>query len=167
MDPDALRLERGGPEHLAAVAALEESCFPAPRRWSRQAWADDLAAQDRIVLVGRLPDDDTLALALSVHVVADVADLDRIMVRPALRDRGLAGRGLECAMSLAARRGAERMLLEVAADNRAALALYHRCGFGEIARRAHYYPSDAEHPGGTDALVLSADLADDREENHV
>ena len=45
------------------------------------------------------------------------------------------------------RRGA-RMLLEVRADNTAALAFYAAEGFVEIARRRRYYRD------GTDAVVL-------------
>ena len=44
--------------------------------------------------------------------------------------------------------GAERMLLEVAADNPGALAFYGAAGFVEIARRRRYYR------GGADAVVL-------------
>ena len=40
------------------------------------------------------------------------------------------------------------MLLEVAADNDAAQALYASAGFVEIARRPGYYP------GGRDAVVM-------------
>jgi ribosomal protein S18 acetylase RimI-like enzyme len=45
------------------------------------------------------------------------------------------------------------VLLEVAADNSAALALYSRAGFRVISRRADYYGH------GRDAVVLSCPLA--------
>lgn len=44
------------------------------------------------------------------------------------------------------------MLLEVAADNGAALGLYASLGFATINRRARYYT------GGVDALVMELDI---------
>ena len=44
------------------------------------------------------------------------------------------------------------MLLEVAADNEPAVALYTAAGFGPLSRRRAYYPN------GVDALVLSRKL---------
>ncbi len=56
-------------------------------------------------------------------------------------------------MALAAGAGAAVMLLEVAADNSAAAALYARAGFGQAGRRPRYYPD------GTDALLLRVELS--------
>ena len=53
-------------------------------------------------------------------------------------------------------RGAERVILEVRADNDAARALYAGAGFTTLQTRRGYYP------GGVDALVLALDLGDDR-----
>lgn len=50
----------------------------------------------------------------------------------------------------------KRLFLEVAEDNRAALALYRSLGFSEVGRRKRYY----ERPGAAavDALVLALAL---------
>ncbi|MFP4275098.1 MAG: GNAT family N-acetyltransferase, partial [Paracoccaceae bacterium] len=53
-------------------------------------------------------------------------------------------------------RQAERAFLEVAADNRAALALYRAAGWAEAARRAGYYTRAGALP--EDALLLCRDL---------
>lgn len=110
------------------------------------------------------------AVADFSHVI-DSCDLDRIMVVPAARGAGMAGRLLRHGMGWAARRGARQILLEVRPDNLAALALYRSHGFDQIARRNHYYGT------GEDALVMSASLescaedttstAGSNEERHV
>jgi ribosomal-protein-alanine N-acetyltransferase len=46
---------------------------------------------------------------------------------------------LAAGLNEAASRGSARLILEVAADNAAALALYRAAGFTEIGRRADYY----------------------------
>jgi [ribosomal protein S18]-alanine N-acetyltransferase len=56
---------------------------------------------------------------------------------------------LEAVMKEAKRRGAGRLLLEVRADNEAALALYMGHRFEQISRRRGYY-----NAGRVDALVL-------------
>jgi [ribosomal protein S18]-alanine N-acetyltransferase len=47
------------------------------------------------------------------------------------------------------------MLLEVAAGNAPARALYAAAGFAEVGKRRRYYPD------GSDALVLAAALVPD------
>ncbi len=81
-------------------------------------------------------------------MLGDVADLDRIAVLPFARRRGLAGELLEQLIEAAGGHGAERMLLEVAADNEAAIGLYESYGFTTISTRKGYYP------GGVDALIM-------------
>lgn len=128
-----------------ALVALEQAAFGA-EAWSASGLADELGRADRIVLV----DADVHAVTgyVDVSVAADVADLLRVAVDPSARRRGLATTLLGAATAEAVGRGAERMLLEVAADNEPALALYRRRGFVELVRRRGYYA------GGRDAVVM-------------
>lgn len=88
-----------------------------------------------------------------IRVVADEAEILTLAVRPAARRGGVGGRLVEAAVVRAAALGAERMFLEVAADNVAARALYARMGFAEAGRRRGYYArSDGSHE---DALILA------------
>ncbi len=80
--------------------------------------------------------------------LGDVADLQRIAVRPEHRRSGLARDLLATAAEEAIGAGAERMLLEVGAGNAGALAFYASEGFVEISRRRHYYRD------GSDAVVM-------------
>lgn len=84
--------------------------------------------------------------------VGESADISRIAVRHSNRRRGVATRLLDRLLDEAARRGCERALLEVAADNEAALGLYAAGGFVEIARRPRYYRGDV------DAVVMELQL---------
>lgn len=81
-------------------------------------------------------------------LVVDEAELLRIGVRPQARRRGLAAGLLDDALCAIKERGLTVVRLEVRADNRAALALYRRFDFVEVARRKSYYPD------GADAVML-------------
>ena len=69
---------------------------------------------------------------------------------------GLASRLLTSALQDLAGEGVEEVILEVAVDNIAALALYKRSGFIEAARRAGYY---RRSNGTVDAIVMRRNLA--------
>ena len=59
---------------------------------------------------------------------------------------------IEAGIDWAAEQCADRMLLEVEHDNAPAVALYHRLGFAELARRNDYYGA------GRHALVMQKEL---------
>ncbi len=134
----------------AELATLDAVCFPRKQQWSHTLWAGELIASDRVLLDERR--DGTLIGVVSVQVVADTADLLRIMVDPSCRGAGVATGLLHRAIAVAAERGATRMLLEVQQDNAAAFALYERAGFVPIAERRDYYGP------GLHATVMEADL---------
>ena len=137
------------PTEVTAVTAIDLACF------GREAWTEELvraAIEDarRTVLIDELE-------AYGVTSIADdVADLERIAVMPSRRRQGVARRLLDALCAAAHAQGASRMLLEVAADNDAALAFYETYGFTTISRRAGYYR------GGVDALVMQLELEEAR-----
>lgn len=158
----AVTVRHAGPADLDQVMEIERECFGDWRKgqrraWSPTAWRADLdatrapgATTGRIVLLGC---QGSRAVAVAdFHHLAEVCDLDRIMVRRADRRTGVAGRLLEAGMEWARGRGAERLMLEVHDDNVEALRLYRSHGFSTIGRRAGYYGP------GQDALVMSAPL---------
>ena len=69
-------------------------------------------------------------------VAADEAEILTIAVDPALRRTGIAARLLRALHSELAQEGIGRVYLEVAADNTAALSLYRRFGFIDLAKTA-------------------------------
>ncbi len=138
-------IRRATEADVATIARIEVECF-GTEAWSEQLVREQLVADHHVVLVGH-------AIAYGVvSWLGDVADLDRIAVLPFARRRGIAGDLLEQLIEAARGLGAERMLLEVAADNDAATGLYRSYGFTTITTRTGYYPA------GTDALVMQLDL---------
>jgi len=91
-----------------------------------------------------------------IRIVADEGELLTIASDPELRRQGIGRALLAEAESVAHAQGAARMMLEVACDNAAALALYARAGYCQSACRKRYYA----RPDGrrADALILEKDL---------
>jgi ribosomal-protein-alanine N-acetyltransferase len=138
------------PEDAAAIAAVERLAF-ADGAWSSELVDLELTAPGRVVIVA-VPDDVLVGYA-SAAVIADVADLTRIAVVPDARRAGVARDLLADLLDEVGRRGATRMMLEVADSNAPALGLYAGRGFAEIARRRHYYGRDR------DAVVMERLIA--------
>ncbi len=134
-------------DDLEPILALERDGFAATQQWSRDSWAAELAPPDQLVLCSKSLEGELLGVA-TFTCVEDTADLNRVVVHPGARGRGigtlLVRAGLEWAEAL----GATRMLLEVRTDNASAVSLYRRLGFDQISHRANYYGP------GSDALVM-------------
>ncbi|KRE62073.1 ribosomal protein S18-alanine N-acetyltransferase [Nostocoides sp. Soil756] len=137
---------------VEALAALERDLFP-DDAWSVPSWWAELAGRPRRDYVV-LTDEAGIAGYGGLDHGGEVSDVMTVAVAPRRRGGGL-GRLLLGELERRARhRGAAHVLLEVRADNEAALALYRRSGFVEIARRRGYY-----QPGAVDALVLRKTLS--------
>lgn len=135
---------------VPAVASLEERCL------GHDAWSQGLVHAG---IAGEVPTVTYLVAEIDGEVVGhavcssagDIAELQRIAVDEGRRRQGVATKLLAEAV-LAAADTADRMLLEVRADNRVALAFYARERFVEIDRRPRYYADGAE------AVVLRRSL---------
>ena len=137
------------PAHAAALAAIHAACFPPAERWDEAAFATLLRAPGAFALI------DPEGCCVLARVAADEAEILTLAVAPARRRQGRGASLLRSALRRMAAGGARAVFLEVAADNRPALALYAREAFHEVGRRAGYYP------GGIDALVLRRATLDD------
>ncbi|NHA68399.1 ribosomal protein S18-alanine N-acetyltransferase [Phycicoccus sp. CMS6Z-2] len=148
-------LHRARWSDVGPLAALEARLFPGDA-WSEASWWSELAGRPRreylVLTVG-----DEVAGYAGLDDGGDVADVMTVAVAPEHRGRGLGGVLLDALEDEAGARGAEHLMLEVRADNTAALALYTRRGFAEVLRRRGYY-----RPDGTDALVLRKTLSRER-----
>jgi ribosomal-protein-alanine N-acetyltransferase len=139
---------------LAALALLHARCFPdAP--WDRAALARLVALpvlRARLVEgARRLP----LGFQLSL-IVAGEAEILTLCVDPNLRRQGIARALLRDLYARARAAHALRLVLEVAADNDAALRLYETEGFAPIGRRPFYYRRRAAP--AADAVMLARDI---------
>jgi len=114
---------------------------------SEASWTAELRSPTRVLLGAWL--EERLVGIATGSIAIDDADVLLVVVDPAQRRRGI-GRGLTMALTRGLHAlGAARVLLEVRAENAAAIALYTGLGFAEIARRRSYYRD------GDDALVLA------------
>ncbi len=139
------------PVDLPAVLDVERAAFDPSSQWGRDSWVGELGGADRLVLV-HTDDHGDLDAAATFQVIADTADLHRVLVHPVARRRGLASVLVAEGLAWATAHGAQRMLLEVETDNLAALALYQGLGFAAIASRRDYYGP------GRDAVVMERNL---------
>lgn len=135
-------------EDAAALAAVHASAFPAP--WS----AEEIRrlGEDRGGFALVVEGEDGAAVGFILcRAIAGEAEILTLAVRPSARRRGVAAALVQAAAALAAET-AEALLLEVAADNAGAIALYEGAGFSRVGRRAGYYA----RAGGAamDALVM-------------
>jgi ribosomal-protein-alanine N-acetyltransferase len=131
------------------LAATHAAAFTQARPWSAAEF-ETLLASPFVFLCG-----DARAFAL-VRVVADEAELLTIATHPDHQRKGLARALMEAWQAEAARRGATRAFLDVAADNAPAEALYLACGYVRTGLRRAYYA----RPDGpaADAILMARDL---------
>ncbi len=133
---------------LAALLPLERAVF-GPDAWSVELFWSELAgvpatrtyvvAEDGVDLVGYA----------GLHAGLEEATVQTLAVAPHRQRTGLGSRLLEHLLNDAAARDLPTVLLEVRADNTAALALYARHGFARVGLRRGYYRGS-----GVDGLVL-------------
>ena len=148
----AYSLRQAAAAEAAPLAALHEALFPAGP-WDERFFAGAIASPYHHLLVARHAPDETLAGLALWTVIAEDAEILTIGVSPRLRRQGLGAALLDAVIKRSATLGATRLLLDVAAGNDAALALYRQAGFTPLTRRKRYYDN------GEDALVLSRALA--------
>ncbi len=148
------RLRPATPSDLDAIMAIERATFPSDA-WSAGLMAAELRSPHGHYLVAEAEDGRIVGYAgLSAPRGAPDADVQTVAVRAEARRAGL-GRALVSALLAEAReRGAERVFLEVRADNPIAHRLYLSLGFADVGVRRGYY-----QPDGVDAVVMRLELA--------
>ncbi|HEX6500228.1 MAG TPA: ribosomal protein S18-alanine N-acetyltransferase [Micromonosporaceae bacterium] len=142
-----MKLERLRWWHIEELLPVEAELFGA-ERWSAAMFWNELAAGNYYVVA--VDDDGRVAgyAGLAVHP-PDEAWVNNIAVRPDRQRRGVGRALLSDLLGEAARRGARKVLLEVAVDNGPAQRLYDEYGFATVGVRRGYY-----QPSNTDALVM-------------
>ena len=139
---------------LPRVALLHAECFP-DDAWNSSSLATVLAmpgADGRI----SYDEDGAPCGVLLDQCLGPEGEILTLGVAPVWRRRGVARELLQDLIVRARSGGAQRLLLEVAADNAAALALYASLGFARQGIRRHYYRR-AQGPA-VDALRLCLPL---------
>jgi ribosomal-protein-alanine N-acetyltransferase len=133
--------------HIPALVEIDDALFGTDAWSVASFWAELAGIPDlrwyRVLLEGN----EVVGYA-GLAVVGPSADVQTVAVRADRQGRGLGGVLLDALLGEADRRGCTEVLLEVRADNVAAIALYAARGFVTIATRRRYYAD------GTDAVVL-------------
>ena len=135
-------IERAGPAHAAALAAIHHAAFPPGQRWGADAMVLQLELPGVFVLY------HARGGMVMARIAADEAEILTLAVLPEQRRQGLGRTLLAEAVRQCEAHGAAVLFLEVATRNAAARALYAGMGFEELGRRRGYYAD------GDDALTL-------------
>jgi ribosomal-protein-alanine N-acetyltransferase len=143
------------PTELRELARVHAVCFP-DESWDASAIAQILAMPRTDAHVACI-DADAICGLLIDQCLAEDAEILTLGVAPASRRQGVARALLDDLLRRARDRGAARLVLEVAADNAAGLALYHALGFVRDGKRPGYYHRAAGP--NIDAWRLSLDIA--------
>lgn len=148
MAPAGLHIEPATTRDAEPIARLHAAGFY--RGWPREEFSAYLADPERTpAYVACDAKRRVFGFAMLRHA-ADEVELLTIAVDPKRRGKGIGAALLEAGFADLLMSPARRMFLEVADDNRPAIALYRRFGFSEIGRRKGYYP----RPDGTPATAL-------------
>ena len=134
-------------DHLTTVMDLEQKLFPADA-WSAASMASELSANHTYYL--GVFDKDLVGYAgLSTSPGAFSSDIQTIGIALDHRGKGLGRELMQRLIAKAKEHGSEQLMLEVRADNQAAISLYESLGFEQIDVRKRYY-----QPAGVDALIM-------------
>lgn len=154
VDPKTVSLLWATPDRAPQVAALHAELFdPA---WSAESVDRLLDHPAALALLAETGAPRELVGFVIAQIAADEAEILTIGTAPDWKSRGIGNILLGGLKRAAARAGARRLFLEVAADNPAARALYAAAGFEQIGKRERYY---ARGPGAAvDALTFAVTL---------
>jgi ribosomal-protein-alanine N-acetyltransferase len=132
---------------IERIMPVERELFGATA-WTAEAFWSELAYPSTRWYVVAEDGGELLGYG-GIMVTGSEADIQTIAVVPAAQGRGTGHHLLEALLGEAERRGASSVLLEVRADNDAAIGLYRRAGFERISTRRRYY-----QPGDVDAHIM-------------
>jgi ribosomal-protein-alanine N-acetyltransferase len=131
------------PEDVAAIFALERS-IPSAAHWPESTYRGAFGEEGprRIALVATDELGKTRAAILGfvlARIVDGDCELENIFVAPRSQHRGVGSELLRSLAAAARTHNATSVFLEVRESNRAARALYEKCGFAVTGRRPNYY----------------------------
>lgn len=139
---------------LGDLERLHAACFP-DDAWNSSALATVLAIAGTEGMLARSETGDICGLLIG-QLLGEDAEILTLGVAPASRRQGIAQALLSAFIARSRAAGATRVVLEVAADNDAAIALYRAFGFARQGTRTNYY----RRAGGTsmDAWRFGLDI---------
>lgn len=139
-------------EDVDAVRRLEAATPEAPH-WTLAVYEDFLSEGSPGKRVFVAADGSRILGFAAALVIADVCELESIVVDAGARRAGLGAALLAALKEWARRSGAVRVELEVRAGNTPAVVFYERAGFSTDGRRRNYYSEPDE-----DSVLMSCPL---------
>ena len=138
-------------KRLAAVAAIE-AVIQRQEPWSNQT-LNELLEQDSIQLMIMINTTNEEVIGYCLYqVLFEQAEILRIGTHPDYQRQGIASQIFAELNEVLETQQVEALLLEVRADNTAAIALYEQQGFMLIHRRKGYYQLGLQ--SAIDALIM-------------
>ena len=134
-------------DDLAMVCDIERRSYEFP--WTHGVFRDCLLAGYQCIVLVRC---DRVSGYGILSIAAGEAHILNVCVEPACRSLGYGEKLLDEVLRRARAASVREVFLEVRPSNAAALALYRKKGFVQIANRPAYYQA---HDGREDAAVLS------------
>lgn len=153
MAPSGLHIEPALPRDADAVATLHAKSFY--RGWPRQDIEAYLIDPDTPTLVACDARRNIAGFAM-LRILGDDVELMTIAVEKKFQGKGVGAALLKACFEDLMMTPVKRMVLEVAADNPAAIKLYGKLGFKKISERKGYYARADGQPAT--ALVMARDL---------
>ncbi len=140
-------------DDLAMVSDIERRSYDFP--WSHGVFRDCLLAGYKCIVMDR---DARVAGYAILSIAAGEAHILNLCVDPAHRVHGYGEQLLNEILGRARIAEVEEIFLEVRPSNEAAMALYKKKGFHQIANRPKYYQA---RQGREDAAILSKKLTNE------
>lgn len=138
------------PEDVPEVLAIEKVSFTSP--WSEILFMNEIfkpRSLPKAAMIG-----EKLVGYICANYLLDEAHILNVTVHPDFRKQGIASRLVQYMIDLLIKEGCRTIFLEVRISNKAALGMYGKAGFIEIAKRKAYYTLPVE-----DAVIMSLHLA--------
>ena len=140
------------PDDIDAVLLLEAATPEAPH-WQRVIYEDFLFSNSPVKRLFVAENDGRISGFIAGQIVAEICELQSIVVSASARRTGLGIALLATFMEWAQKNRAARVELEVRAGNDVAISFYGRSGFQKDGLRRSYY----QHPE-EDGVLMSAAL---------
>ena len=136
---------------LATVMEIETIAYPFP--WTLQNFKDRL----RTGYIAKVLELDNELTGYGImSVTTDEAQILNLCVHPNQQRRGYGQQILKHLLELASFQATKSVFLEVRISNQAAINLYHKNGFNQIALHKGYYPNG--NKGREDALIFAIEM---------
>lgn len=143
-------INRVKPEQVYIIADLEKDSFTNP--WSSMMIEEDMMHDFSEFWVLKV-DGINVGYA-NIWIIDNSIELNRICIKKDFRNNGYADILINHIIGIMQENDLDRIILEVADDNKAALGLYNKFKFKDIHRRNKYYEN------GADALIKELRLND-------